>query len=204
MSTSAVVQPPALPVQPVHPKRGRNTAKWGMAVLIMTEATIFAGLIGSYFFVRAESAEWPPHPIEAPELEAIALFSIILLGSSAPMVWAEHGIREGQQWRLRLGLLLTFLMGTAFLCFQVVEYIELDFGIKDNAYGSLFYTITGLHGAHVLIGLLMILMIMVKAWMGKFSGKRHLLVEMVGLYWHFVDAVWVFVFSSLYLAAHLK
>lgn len=205
MSTaSAAVQPAGLPVQPVHPKRGRGTAKWGMAVLIMTEATIFACLLGSYFFVRAESGEWPPPPIEAPELEAIGLFSIILLGSSAPMVWAEHGIREGQQWRLRLGLLLTFLMGAAFSCFQAVEYVELDFGIKDNAYGSLFYTITGLHGAHVIVGLLMILMIMVKAWMGKFSGERHLLVEMVGLYWHFVDAVWVFVFSSLYLAAHLK
>jgi heme/copper-type cytochrome/quinol oxidase subunit 3 len=203
-TATAAVQPQGLPVQPVEPRRGRSTAKWGMAVLIMTEATIFAGLIGSYFFVRAEHGEWPPPPIEAPELEAIALFSIILLGSSGPMVWAEHGIRHGQQWRLRLGLLLTFLMGTAFICFQGVEYVELDFGIKDNAYASLFYTITGLHGLHVLIGLLMILMIMVKAWMGKFSGQRHLLVEMVGLYWHFVDAVWVFVFSSLYLSSHLK
>ncbi len=201
---TAAVPPEGLPVQPVRPKRGRGAAKWGMAVLIMTEATIFACLLGSYFFVRAASGEWPPPPIEAPELEAISLFSIILLGSSAPMVWAENGIRKGQQWRLRLGLLLTFLMGTAFICFQGVEYVELDFGIRDNAYGSLFYTITGLHGSHVLVGLLMILMIMVKAWMGKFSGERHLLVEMVGLYWHFVDAVWMFVFTSLYLAAHLK
>ncbi len=203
MSTAtAAVQPQGLPVQPVHPKRGRSTAKWGMAVLIMTEATIFAGLIGSYFFVRAEHGEWPPPPIEAPELEAIALFSIILLGSSAPMVWAEHGIRHGQQWRLRLGLLLTFLMGTAFLCFQGVEYGELDFGIKDNAYGSLFYTITGLHGAHVVGGLLMIGMLQIKAWMGKFSAERHETVAVIGMYWHFVDVVWIFVFSSLYVSPH--
>ncbi len=203
MSTTTV-EPASFPVPAVQPKRGRGTAKWGMAVMIMTEATIFAGLIGSYFFVRAAAHEWPPHPIEPPELRTIGMFSIILLGSSVPMVWAEHAIRKGHQARLRLGLALTFLMGTVFFGFQIIEYMELDFGIRDNVYGSLFYGITGLHGAHVVVGLLMIAMLMVKAWMGKFSKERHLTVEMVGLYWHFVDVVWVFVFSSLYLAAHLK
>ena len=199
-TVTTVDAPPA--EERAHARRNRGTAVWGMAVLIMTEATIFAGLLSAYFFLRAAAPEWPLDDIEPPELEIIAAYTVILLGSSAPMAWAERGIAKGEQWRLRLGLILVLLMGTAFLCFQVIEYIELGFGIRDNAYGSLFYGITGLHGLHVFGGLLMIGMVLIKSFMGKFSAQRHLTVQMVGLYWHFVDAVWVFVFSSLYISSH--
>ncbi len=176
---------------------------WGMVVLIMTEAMIFAGLLGSYFFVRAISPTWPLDHIEPPELARISLFTVVLLGSSVPIFWAESGIRKGNQRRLRIGLLLSFLLGASFMVNFAFEYEELHFGVRDNAYASLYYAITGLHGLHVFVGLLMNLIVQIKAWQGKFSASRHLTVEIFGLYWHFVDVVWIFVFSSLYVSLHI-
>jgi heme/copper-type cytochrome/quinol oxidase subunit 3 len=174
-----------------------------MVVLIMTEAMIFAGLLGSYFFVRATSPEWPLGGIHPPELARISVFTVVLLGSSLPVFWAEAGIRKGNQRRLRLGLLASFLLGATFMVNLVFEYEELGFGLRDNAYTSLYYAITGLHGLHVVVGLLINLVVQIKAWQGKFSAQRHLTVEIFGLYWHFVDVVWIFVFSSLYVSLHL-
>ncbi len=186
-------------------KPGRSTAWWGMAVLIMTEATIFASLLASYFFLQAAAKEWPLGGIEAPELPKISLMTLVLLGSSAPMFWAEHGIRKGQVWRLKAGLIMVILMGSSFFAFlSLYEYPELTFGMRDNAYASIFYMTTSLHGAHVVIGLLMLGVVLIKTFQGKFTAERHVTVEVVGMYWHFVDAVWIFVFSSLYLSAHLK
>ena len=182
--------------------KGKSIAWWGMAMVILTEAMIFATLLSSYIFVRAAAKEWPPHPVEAPELERISLFTLILLGSSVPMVWAERGIRKGQQGRLKLGLVITMVMGLIFFVNQLIEYHELHFGIRDHAYGSLFYSITGLHGAHLAAGLIMVGMLLVKASMGKFTAERHATVEVIGMYWHFVDVVWVFVFSTLYVSTH--
>ncbi len=183
-------------------RRSYPVGWWGMVVLIMTEAMIFAGLLGSYFFVRAISPEWPLGPIEPPELARISLFTVVLLGSSVPIFWAEAGIRKGNQRRLRMGLLLSFLLGATFMVNLFFEYDELHFGVRDNAYASLYYAITGLHGLHVFVGLLMNLIVQIKAWQGKFSASRHLTVEIFGLYWHFVDVVWIFVFSSLYVSVH--
>jgi len=94
-------------------------------------------------------------------------------------------------------------MGAAFFVNQLFEYRALHFGIRSTVYGSLFYGITGLHGAHLVIGLVMNTVVQLKAWLGKFSEKHHVTVEVVSLYWHFVDGVWILVFSSLYLSPHI-
>ncbi len=185
------------------PRRGRPIAWWGMATLITTEAMVFAGLLSSYFFLRAGSDQWPLGGLVEPQLARISVFTVLLLGSSLPLVWAEAGIRRGDQRQLRVGLLLSFLLGAVFLANQAFEYQELTFGIADNAYGSLFYGITGLHGLHVLVGLAMSVVVQAKAWQGKFSASRHLTPQVFGLYWYFVDVVWIFVFSSLYLSVAL-
>ena len=140
-------------------RRGRSTAWWGMVLVIATEAMIFAGLLSSYFFVRAGAVEWPQGGIEEPELARVSIFTVVLLGSSLPLFWAEAGIRAGNVRRLRLGLLLSFVLGAVFLANQALEYEELQFGWSDNAYGSLFYGITGLHGLHVAAGLAMSLVV---------------------------------------------
>src|SRR3954454_9334144 len=196
MSTEAtaypaeIVTPRAIVVDPdatqPAPRQGRETGWWGMVVLIATEAMIFAGLISTYFFLRGGSHTWPQGGIEPPELKLIVAFTVVLLARSLPVFWAEAAIRKGRQGPLRIGLLLSFLMGAAFLGNQVYEYRQLTFGLRDNAYASIFYLTTGLHGLHVLIGLLMSLVIQLKAWMGKFTAERHLSVQVFSLYWHFV------------------
>jgi cytochrome c oxidase subunit 3 len=95
-------------------------------------------------------------------------------------------------------------MGLAFLANQVVEFAQLDFKPTDNAYAGAFVVITGLHGFHVLVGLLMSLVVQRKAALGRFDAEHHVTVSVYSLYWHFVDGVWIFVFSSLYLGAHIR
>ena len=184
-------------------QRGYPVGWWGMVVLIATEATIFLALLGSYFFLRAGSAEWPQGGIAAPELVRISLFSVLLIGSSLPLFWAESAIEHGRVGQLRIALLISFLMGLAFLANQVVEFSTLEFAIGDNAYASIFIVTTGLHGVHVVGGLLMSAVVQLKARLGQFRADRHLTVSVFVLYWHFVDVVWIFVFSSLYLSAHI-
>jgi heme/copper-type cytochrome/quinol oxidase subunit 3 len=184
--------------------RGRSVGWWGMVVVIATEGTIFLGLLSTYFFLRASSPRWPPTGVEAPDLPLISVFTVVLLASSLPIFWAEAGIARGKQGRLRAGLLISFLLGAAFLGNQIYEYNHLAFGWTDHAYASIFWTTTGLHGLHVLGGLLISLVIQAKAWTGKLSAEHHESMQVFSLYWHFVDAVWIFVFSSLYLSAHLQ
>jgi cytochrome c oxidase subunit 3 len=177
-------------------------AWWGMALMITTEAMIFAGLLASYFFVRASSDHWPLGDIEPPELGRPALFTVVLLGSSVPVLVAEAAGRRGALPVVRWGLAAGFVLGAAFLANQVLEYADLGFGPRDNAYASLFWLITGLHGAHVLAGLAMSAVVQLKAWTGRITRERHLTLRVFGMYWHFVDGVWIFVFSSLYLGPH--
>jgi cytochrome c oxidase subunit III len=205
MSLSARTRP-QLPTYPVGAERGKAPAWWGMVLLIFTEATLFAILLTSYFFIRFRSGQvWPPDGIDRPKLFLVLIMTPILLLSSGPMHWAEIGIKKGRLGQLKLGLLLTFSMGATFLVLQGVEYHSIlteEFTPKTDAYGSLFFTITGFHGLHVAVGLLLNLWLQVHAWRGRFSADRFVPVENVTMYWHFVDAVWVFILASLYLSPH--
>jgi heme/copper-type cytochrome/quinol oxidase subunit 3 len=158
----------------------------------------------AYFFLRFQaSARWPPEGIEAPTLVLPSIMTVVLLSSSIPMHIADAGIRRGSRVRLRVGLLASFLLGATFLGLQVFEYVEKlrEFTPQTNAYGSLFFMITGAHGTHVAGGLLLNLWVQVQAARGFYGRDRHQTVRNVALYWHFVDAVWIAIFSSLYLAA---
>jgi cytochrome c oxidase subunit 3 len=174
-----------------------------MAV-IATEATIFASLLGAYFFVRATSRTWPQGAIDAPKLAHISVFTVVLLSSSVPLFFVEGAARKGDLRVVRLCLGTSFVLGAAFLANQVLEYRDLEFGIRQNAYASLFYLITGLHGLHVLVGLLLNAVVQAKAWTGRLGRDRHNVLVAFDLYWHFVDVVWIFVFSSLYLSVSLR
>ena len=184
--------------------QGRSTPWWGVVALIMTEGTIFAGLIGSYFFLRASAKVWPPPGIEEPKLTLSIIFSLVLWGSSIPMLVAERGIRRGRQRALRAGLMLAWIMGAGFLLFTLYDFHDLHFGWRDNSYGSIYYTTVGLHAFHVFVGLVMSVVVQIKAWLGKFSEERHTTVQVYAMYWHFVDAVWVFVFPTFILSPHIR
>jgi heme/copper-type cytochrome/quinol oxidase subunit 3 len=105
---------------------------------------------------------------------------------------------------VRLGLLISFVMGLAFVGYTIKDFNDLHFGWRDHAYGSAFYTIVGLHGLHVIVGLAMNVIVQIKAWQNKFSAERHLTVDVFSLYWHFVDAVWLVVFPTLFLSVHIR
>jgi heme/copper-type cytochrome/quinol oxidase subunit 3 len=192
---------------PEHAHGPRSYGWWGMAWLIATEATLFAALIASYFYLRFRAAPgWPPGGIEAPELDLPIIMSVILLSSSIPVHWAESGIKKGKQAQLRIGLAVAFLLGATFLGMTLgVEWPHTleEFTPRTNVYGSLYFTVTGFHALHLIVGLVMSLWIQVRAWRGAFSENRHLSVQNFSMYWHFVDVVWIFVFATVFLSPHL-
>jgi len=193
--------------RPRHRDRPAETTRppawWGMILLVTTEAMIFVGLLSAYFFVRASAHTWPLGGIRPPDLIRPALFSVLLVGSSIPIVLAEHAAREDRVGRLRFLLALAWAMAAAFLVNQVFEQRDLGFGVHDNVYASLFVMITGLHGLHVLGALVMSAAVQAKAWTGRISSRATMTLRVFGIYWHFVDGVWLAVFASLYLSAHL-
>ncbi|HVX40630.1 MAG TPA: cytochrome c oxidase subunit 3 [Gemmatimonadaceae bacterium] len=188
---------------PVKLSGRRSPGWWGMLWFCATEAMLFACFIASYFYLRgnfeafgAEGGKYPPIILTLP-------MTVILLASSVSNWWGERGIKQGNQLQLRIGLAVTFLLGLTFLIMQGFEYHDKPFGPTVSAYDSVFYTTTAFHGAHVAIGLLMNLYVQFRAWLGHFTAERHLAVENAGLYWHFVDVVWLFIFSSLYISPRL-
>ena len=185
-------------------RRSYSTAWWGMSMLIITEAMVFIVLISGYFFLRAASKEWPLNGIEAPPLELSLPFSFVLWGSSLPIFWAEASIRNGKLRGFKLGLIISFVMGASFLAYTLYDFHELDFGWRDNAYGSIYYTIVGLHLTHVVVGLAMNAVVQVKAWTGRYDHGRHASAEVFFLYWHFVDVVWLFVFPIVFVSPHIR
>ena len=200
-TTAALPLPDAL-----TPARGegRSTPWWGVVGLIMTEGTLFAGLIGAYFFLRAASNQWPPSGIAEPKLTLSIIFSFVLWGSSVPMIIAERGIKRGRQRALRGGLMVAWIMGAAFVVYSLKDFRDLHFGWRTTAYGSIYYTTVGLHTFHVFVGLVISVVVQIKAWMGKFSQERHVTVQVYAMYWHFVDAIWLFVFPTFILSPHIR
>jgi len=174
----------------------------GMLLFISSEVMFFGGLFATYFSARASFAgAWGPPP-GAPELEILPVplpITLILLTSSLTMHWAVRAIARGDSGRLRLWLVVTLGLGLLFLAGQVYDYTTLGFGISDGVYGTVFYTLTGFHGAHVFGGVVGLSILTARAGQGQFSARNHVAVEAVSYYWHFVDVVWVALFTTLYL-----
>jgi heme/copper-type cytochrome/quinol oxidase subunit 3 len=197
--------PEALPESTEGLHRGRALGWWGMVFLIVTEALLFSILLVSYWFLRFQlGPDWPAGIIPEPELGLVLVMTPILLASSGPIHWAERGIKRGRRGRLVLGLMLTIAMGGTFLGLQIVEYSKTlqEFTPQTNVYGSLFFAITGFHGLHVFVGLLLLSWLLFYAVRGRFTEERHLPVQVITMYWHFVDVVWVFILVTIYLSPH--
>ncbi|HEV8299237.1 MAG TPA: cytochrome c oxidase subunit 3 [Acidimicrobiales bacterium] len=198
---SALVAGRALPSAAAGERaRTHPTAWWGMVMLIATEATLFAGLLSSYFYLRGTSEEWPLGGLPRPSLMPVSILSVVLVGSSVPVHLGERAIRRGRITALRTYLAIGFVMGAAFFAYTAWDLTHAEFDIGENAYASIFHTTVGLHALHVLVGLLMSAGVQVKAATGRIRAERHLSVQLFVMYWHFVDAVWLAVFASLYLS----
>ena len=171
----------------------------GMLLFIISEIMIFGAFFTAYFFIRVVQAEeWPAAGTELPVAIA-GVNTAILLSSSVTLHWAEAALKRDNRWGFKAGMLTTFLLGLTFLCIQVNEYVHIGFSPQDHAQGSIFYGLTGLHGAHVFIGLLLLSFVTIRAFRGHFSPESHRGVEVPGIYWHFVDAMWIVVYSTIYI-----
>lgn len=185
--------------------QGQPVGWWGVMLLCTTEAMLFALLLFTYFYLWTRATDWPLGGIPEPELLQSGIRSLLLWSSSATMHLADSGIRGNKRRRAVLGLLGTIVLAGVFLAGHAAEFVKAvsEYTWQTNAYGSLFYTITNFHAAHLAVGVAMITFTLVGVLRGRFDADRHLTVQNTTIYWHFVDIIWVVVFASLYLAPHL-
>jgi cytochrome c oxidase subunit I+III len=196
--------PGALPSSTIAGSRGiLPPFWWGMGGLILIETVVFASLMMSYYYLRSGAAEWPLGGISPPDLLLPAINAFILFASSIPMYLADSGIKKGNQTRLKFGLTAGIVLAAIFLVLKYIEYSGLDYNWATNAYGSIVWTITGFHSAHVLALVLKTIVVAVLAFKGYFNEERHSAVDANGLYWHFVVIVWVPLFFTLYIAPRI-
>ncbi|HZR91130.1 MAG TPA: cytochrome c oxidase subunit 3 [Gaiellaceae bacterium] len=171
----------------------------GMLLFIGSEIMLFGSFFTAYFFVRVVNHDpWPAKGDHLPVFVA-GINTAILVTSSVTMHWALTSIKRGNRAGLRAGLALTFLMGLTFLLTQITEYARIGFAPHDNAFATIFFSLTGLHGAHVFVGLTLLLFATIRAFRGHFSPEHHHGVEIPGIYWHFVDVMWIVVYTTVYI-----
>jgi cytochrome c oxidase subunit 3 len=171
----------------------------GMLLFIISEIMVFGGFFTAYFFIRiAQGDPWPAPGTHLP-VGVAGFNTAILISSSFTIHWAETSIKRGNRFGLKAGMLTTFLLGCTFLFIQINEYANIGFAPQDHAQGTIFYGLTGLHGAHVTIGLMLLLIVTIRAFRGHFSPEEHRGVEVPGIYWHFVDIMWIVVFLTVYV-----
>ena len=171
----------------------------GMLLFICSEIMIFGAFFTAYFFVRVVGhAPWPADGTTLPKLVA-GFNTFILISSSFTIHFAQESIKRDNRFGLKLGMVATFLLGLTFLFIQVNEYWHIGFSPQDHAQGTIFYGLTGLHGAHVTIGLMLLAMVTIRSFRGHYSAEAHRGMEVPGIYWHFVDVMWIVVFLSVYI-----
>lgn len=185
---------------PWDEKRGTG----GMYFFILTEAMLFVSLFFSYFYLGRDAPRWPLD--EPPKLLLATIMLAVLLISSGVLLWAERVAKEGREGAARVATLVTIALGLGFIGLQVLEYRNhlRELVPTEDAYASIFYTITTIHGAHVVLGLLMLLYAVTLPRLEPAHKPPHRPLHNAALYWHFVDLVWIFIVAILYYLPHLE
>lgn len=173
---------------------------WAIILFVSSEAMFFAALFTTYFYLRTKLPAWEPVFGHKPGWEGLPLANtIILVASSLTMQLGVWAIRKNDRRMLKVWLAVTFVMGAVFLAGQGYEYLQLGFLPVDGIFAATFFTLTGFHGAHVFGGVMFIGICLLRALKGQFSANRHLAVEAASIYWHFVDVVWIGLFTVIYI-----
>ncbi len=192
-------------VQAEHPptNTGMSHAKVGMWTFLASECLLFGALISTYLLYRGRvGTSGGPIPHDVYDIPFTSVSSFVLLMSSLTMVLALSAIQRGDERRLRVWLVATALLGMVFISGQVYEFttfVEEGLTLRTNVASTAFFVLTGFHGAHVTIGILMLLSLQQMSLAGKIPPEKSEAVELVGLYWHFVDVVWIVIFTLVYL-----
>ncbi len=173
---------------------------FGFTIFLISETMLFLGLFSALLTYRSVALVWPP--AGTPELEKLvpAINTVILIASSLVIHQASDAIKKNNLKAVRQSFLITLLMGATFLAGQLWEYAHLSFGLKSGIFGSTFYVLTGFHGLHVFVGLLLMATVIFRSMKPKhYTAESHFGIEATSLYWHFVDVVWIFLFLLLYV-----
>jgi len=187
--------------------------RYGMILFIASEVMFFVAWFWAFFnssLFPGESIEylrkqfvggtWPPKGIEVIDPWRFPLLNtLILLTSGTTVTWAHHALLTGDRRGLKAGLALTILLGVLFTSVQAYEYFNAPFAFKGSIYGATFFMATGFHGFHVIIGSIFLAVCLLRAFLGQFSVEHHLGFEFAAWYWHFVDVVWLFLFTCIYV-----
>ena len=184
----------------VEDRGGMSMPYMGMVLFIASEIMFFSALFGAYFNVRAAHlGHWPPRGIPEIGLALPLLLTITLLSSSVSIHGAVWAIRNDNRTVFITSMAVTVLLGVLFLTGEIYDAVNAGFGISENIYGTTFFTLLGFHGLHVTGGVIFLSVILSGAINGRFSSENHQVVECASIYWHFVDIVWIGLFSVLYL-----
>ncbi|WP_131195140.1 cytochrome c oxidase subunit 3 [Lichenihabitans psoromatis] len=200
-------------VDHAHTRVVQISHRYGMLLFIASEVMFFVAWFWAYFDVSLYPSEaieytrtaftgghWPPKGIEPFDPWHLPLFNtLILLTSGTTVTWAHHALLHNDRRSLKIGLIITVLLGALFTCVQAYEYSHADFGFSGNIFGATFFMATGFHGVHVVIGTIFLLVCLIRAYAGQFTPRQHLGFEFAAWYWHFVDVVWLFLFASIYV-----
>jgi heme/copper-type cytochrome/quinol oxidase subunit 3 len=180
---------------------GLNTFKLGFWIFLGSETLFFGSLISTYMVYKHQSVVGP-HPAQVLNIPLTSVSTFVLLMSSLAMVLALAGVQRGQRRQALFWLFMVALLGATFLGFQAYEFTEFyhkGLSLQGNLFGSTFFVLTGFHGAHVTVGVIWLLSLWIQGLRGNLPPERSLTVEVAGLYWHFVDIVWIIIFTLVYL-----
>jgi cytochrome c oxidase subunit 3 len=196
-----------------HTRVVQISHRYGMILFIASEVMFFVAWFWAYFDVALFPTDvhqvmrdeyiggvWPPKGIQTFDPWHLPLLNtLILLTSGTTVTWAHHALLHNDRQGLKWGLILTILLGLTFTGVQAYEYSHAAFGFKGNIYGATFFMATGFHGFHVIVGTIFLIVCLIRAMKGQFTPKQHLGFEFAAWYWHFVDVVWLFLFSCIYV-----
>jgi cytochrome c oxidase subunit 3 len=196
----AVATAAAVEGAPTHPSLSRpNMTSVGTIVWLSSELMFFAALFAMYFTVRSVSTTWPA-PGVVLDLKTAAPFTVVLVLSSVTCQLGVFAAERGDLVNLRRWFMITFFMGSVFVGGQAYEYfVHNRFSIASHAYGSVYYITTGFHGLHVIGGLIAFIFVMLRTTFGRFTPDKATTAIVVSYYWHFVDIVWIGLFTTIYL-----
>jgi heme/copper-type cytochrome/quinol oxidase subunit 3 len=197
--TDATIQGDMLPVGSIE----RRTNGWyGMLTVIMTEGALFAYLLFSYYYFAVQyGREWLPPQL--PEFWFSVPNTILLLASSAALWFAERGVRRGIRRGLVWGLAIAIGLAVIYVVLQAIEWSGRPFTMSSTPYGSLYFSISGLHFVHLAIGLIILVVLLIWSLLNYFDARRYAAVSIGAVYWYFVTAVWLAVFFTIYITPRL-
>ena len=204
MAEAATIEAPAAPAEhgAHRTSTGLSNNKIGMWLFLASDCLLFGSLISTYLLYHDRISALQLGPKEVFDIPFTSVSSFVLLMSSLTMVLALSALQRGDIARNRIWLLVTAMLGATFVGGQVYEFTTFyheGLGYTTNLFGSAFYTMTGFHGIHVTVGIVMLMSLVIKSLRGNLTKENAETVEIVGLYWHFVDIVWILIFTVVYL-----